>query len=123
MSELLRKGKIMEEINALLEKYKNFKDAQLHSIQSLSPTSKVLTIVVQDDDGEDLNSVNIEFNNITNSQILDNSVLSYMDMGFGISIIKEHGLYGFALGRGTAMLHVHNAPLYIIASDINIEEK
>ena len=113
----------MEQINTLLEKYNNFKDAQIRSIQSLSDTSKVLTIVVQDDDGEDLNTVKIEFKNITNSQILDNSVLSYMDMGFGISIIKEHDLYGFALGKGTAMLHVLNAPLFIVASDIKIEEK
>ena len=112
----------MEEINTLLEKYDNFKDAQIRSIQALSDTSKVLTIVVQDDDGEDINTVKIEFNNITNSQILDNSVLPYMDMGFGISIIKEHDLYGFALGKGTAMLHVLNAPLYIVASDIKIEE-
>lgn len=113
----------MEEINTLLEKYNNFKDAQIRSIQSLSDTSKVLTIVVQDDDGEDINTVKIEFNNVTNSKILDNSVLSYMDTGFGITIIKEHNLYGFALGKGTAMLHVHNAPLYIISSDIKIEEK
>jgi len=113
----------MEEINILLEKYNNFKDAQIRSIQPLSDTSKVLTIVVQDDDGEDLNTVKIEFNNITNSQILENSVLAYMDTGFGISIIKEHDLYGFALGKGTAMLHVLNAPLYIVASDIKIEEK
>ncbi len=113
----------MEEINTLLEKYNNFKDAQIRSIQTLSDSSKVLTLVVQDDDGEDINTVKIEFNNVTNSKILDNSVLSYMDMGFGISIIKEHDLYGFALGSGTAMLHVLNAPLYIIASDINIEEK
>ena len=113
----------MEEINTLLAKYDNFKDAQIRSIKPLSDTSKVLTIVVQDDDGEDLNTIKIEFNNITNSQILDNSVLSFMDMGFGISIIKEHDLYGFALGKGTAMLHVLNAPLYIVASDIKIEEK
>jgi len=113
----------MEQINTLLEKYNNFKDAQIRSIQTLSDSSKVLTLVIQDDDGEDINSVKIEFNNVANSKILDNSVLSYMDMGFGISIIKEHDLYGFALGSGTAMLHVLNAPLYIVASDINIEEK
>ena len=113
----------MEHINSLLEKYDNFKDAQIRSIQALSDSSKVLTIVVQDDDGEDIHTVKIEFINITNSQILDNSVLPYMDMGFGISIIKEHDLYGFALGKGTAMLHVLNAPLYIVASDISIEEK
>jgi len=113
----------MEEINTLLEKYNNFKDAQIRSIQPLSDTSKVLTIVVQDDDGEDLNTVEIEFDNVNASRILVNSVLGYLDMGFGVSIIKENDLYGFALGKGTAMLHVLNAPLYIIASDIKIEEK
>ncbi len=112
----------MENINTILKKYNNFKDAQLRSIEPLSDSSKVLTLVIQDDDGEDVNTIKIEFNNITKSQILDNSVLSYMDMGFGISLIKEHNLYGFALGKGTAMLHVHNAPLYIIASEVKIQE-
>jgi hypothetical protein len=44
----------MEKINTLLKKYNNFKDARLHSIQKL-PNSYILTIVVQDDEGEDLN--------------------------------------------------------------------
>ena len=45
-----------------------------------------------------------------------------LDMMGGISLVHEKNLYGFALGRDTAMLHVQNAPLYIIASDISIEE-
>lgn len=113
----------MEQINSILEKYNHFKDAQIRSIQSLSDTSKVVTLVVQDDDGEDLHTITIEFNNIRESRILQGSVLPLLDMMSGISIIKEHDLYGFAVGRGTAMLHVHNAPMYIIASDIKIEEK
>jgi hypothetical protein len=113
----------MEQINDLLEKYDHFKDAQIRSIQTGSDTSKTVTIVVQDDDGEDINTVNLEFIDIKESRILQNSVLPFLDMMSGISIVKEHGLYGFALGSGTAMLHVHNAPLYIVASDINIEEK
>ena len=113
----------MEQINSLLEKYNHFKDAQIRSVQSLSDDSKVVTLVVQDDEGEDLHTISIEFKNIKESRILQNSVLSFLDMMSGISIIKEHDLYGFAVGRGTAMLHVHNAPLYIVASDIKIEEK
>jgi len=110
----------MENIDKLLEKYNNFKDAQIRSIESVSDSSKVLTIVIQDDDGEDVESVKIEFSNINESKILDNNVLPFMDMMSGVSIIKEHNLYGFALGSGTAMLHVHNAPLYIISSDIKV---
>jgi hypothetical protein len=113
----------MEEINNLLEKYDHFRDAQIRSIHSPSESSKIVTIVVQDDDGEDQNTINIEFNDIKESRILLNNVLPFLDMMSGISIVKENDLYGFAVGSDTSMLHVHNAPLYIIAADVNIEEK
>lgn len=114
----------MEAINALLKKHNKFKYAQIRSIDQLSDDTKTVTIVVQDDDGEeDLHTVKIEFKDIKSSRILLNDVLGYLDMSSGISIIKENDLYGFALGNGSAMLHVHNAPLYIVASAIKIEEK
>ena len=114
----------MEEINALLEKHNKFKYAQIRSIEQLSDDTRTVTIVVLDDDGEeDLHTVKIEFIDIKSSRILQNDVLGYLDMSFGISIIKENNLYGFALGSGTAMLHVHNAPLYIVSSSIKIEEQ
>lgn len=114
----------MEQINKILEKYDHFKSDQIRSIVSPADRSTVvINIVVQDDEGEDLNTVSIEFKNIKESRLLQNSVLPFLDMMSGISIVKEHDLYGFALGSGSAMLHVHNAPLYVIASDITIEEK
>ena len=113
----------MEEINSLLKKYDNFRAAQLRTIQQLPDSSKIITIVVQDDDGEDINTVKLTFNNINNSHILVDSVLPYLDMMSGISIIKEHDLYGFAVGRGDTMFYVHSAPLFIVASDITIEEE
>lgn len=113
----------MEKIDALLEKYNNFKFAQIRSIEYISDSSKVLTLIVQDDDGKDIDSIKVRFSNIKNSRILVNDVLPFLDMMSGITIIKENDLYGFAVGNASAMLHVHSAPLYIISSDINIEEK
>ena len=113
----------MEKVNALLEKHRHFKDAQIRSVQNLSENSKVVTIVLQDDDGEDLSSIKLIFSDIKESRILENSVLAFLDMMSGITIVKEHNLYGFGLGSGTAMLHVHNAPLFIVASEISIEEE
>lgn len=112
----------MEQLTPLLEKYNNFKYEQIRSVENLNETTKRVTLVVQDDDGEDVASVKIEFSGITASKILQNSVLSLIDMSSGITLIKEHGLYGFAVGSGTAMLHVHNAPLYIIATDVKMQE-
>jgi len=110
----------MDAIDTLLKKYNNFTYEQIRSIDQLPDSSKIVTLVIQDDDGEDVNTVKIEFTNIKDSKILVNSVLSYLDMSSGITIIKENNLYGFAIGSGIAMLHVHNAPLYIIASDVKI---
>jgi len=113
----------MEKINQLLQKYDNFQYEQLRSIEQLEDGSKIITLVVMDEDGEDVHSAKIEFKNIKDSKILVNSVLSYLDMSMGISIIKEHDLYGFAIGSGTSMSHVQSAPLYIVASEINIIEE
>ncbi len=112
----------MEQIDSLLEKYDYFRAAQIRSIEPTSESSKILTLVVQDDEGEDSDIVRIEFKDIKSSKILVNSILPMLDMMDGISLIVENNLYGFALGRDTAMLHVQNAPLYIIASEISIEE-
>ena len=110
----------MEEIAPILEKYNNFKYEQMRSIQQLPDGSKILTLAVLDDEGEDVALVKLEFTNITASKILVNDVLSYLDMSSGITIIKENNLYGFAVGSGTSMAHVNSAPLYIVASNIKV---
>ena len=112
----------MEEINSLLKKYNNFVGAQVRSIRTTSETSKVMTLVLQDDDGEDISSVKLEFININSSRTLPDSALAYMDMMSGIAIIYENEKYGFAIGRGTAMLAIHTTPLFIISDDIKIED-
>jgi hypothetical protein len=112
----------MENITPILEKYNYFKDAQIRSAQQFEDGSKMVEIVVLDDDGQDVSSVEFTFENIKEFRILQNSVLAFIDMMSGVSVIKENGFYGFALGSGTAMLHVLNAPMYIVASEISVKE-
>jgi len=112
----------MENINTLLEKYNNFKDAQIRSIVQTTDSSKTLTLVTQDDDGEDVDTIKIEFAKIKESRILEGSVLPFLDMMSGITLIKEHEQYGFAVGSGTSMLHVHSAPMYIVSSEMTIQQ-
>lgn len=112
----------MENINTLLKKYDNFKFAQLRTIKQLPDSLVIVTLVTQDDDGEDMNTINIKFINVTDSHILIDSVLPFLDMMSGISIIKEHNLYGFAVGSCNAMTNINNSPLYIVSSDIQVED-
>ncbi|MBL1243771.1 MAG: hypothetical protein COA39_005160 [Sulfurimonas sp.] len=111
----------MQEINTLLEKYNNFRGAQIRSVEYISKTERIVTLGDEDEDGEDMYSVKLTFSDIQSSKILEQSVLSYLDMSSGITLIKENGLYGFAIGKGSAMLHVHNAPIYIVAAKIKID--
>jgi len=110
----------MEPIDTLLEKYNNFKGEMLRHIEKTSETSYIVTLVTQDDDGEDVDTVKLEFTGVTSFKILVNSVLSYMDMTRGITLIKENDLYGFAVGEGSAMLHVHSSPLFLVSTDLKI---
>jgi len=112
----------MEQINTLMQKFNHFKDAQFYSLQKPADSTLLVTLIVQNDDGEDTDKVEIEFSNIHDARLLENSMLGFLDMMSGVSIIKEHNLYGFAIGSCDAMLHVQNAPLYIVSSDIKIEE-
>ncbi|MDA7818515.1 hypothetical protein N9A28_10025 [Sulfurimonas sp.] len=112
----------MEQVNKLLEKYNNFKYEQIRSIQQLSDSSKIITLVILDDEGEDVSKVEIEFKDINASKLLIDDALPYLDMTSGITFIKENGLYGFGIGKGNAMLNIRNSPLYIVASEVNIKE-
>ena len=113
----------MEEINALLEKYDHFRDAQIHSLQAPSNNSYIVALTVLDEYGiKELYRVKLTFTDFTDVRLLDNYVLSFLDMMQGISIIKERGLYGFAIGSCSAMLNIQNAPLYIVAKELEIEE-
>ena len=113
----------MEEINALLKRYDHFRDAQIHSLQASSDNSYIVTLAVLDEYGmEELCHVKLTFIDFTDVRLLDNHVLSFLDMMQGISIIKERGLFGFAIGSCSAMLTIQNAPLYIISKELKIEE-
>jgi hypothetical protein len=116
-------GSSLEEINALLEKYDHFKDASFRSVRVPVEGEIIVTLVLQDDDGEDLNDVVFTLKGVQNSVVLENSILAYLDMMQGISIVYERERYGFGLGRWQNMLGVTSAPLYIVATEITFEER
>ncbi|HHH20203.1 MAG TPA: hypothetical protein ENK86_06815 [Campylobacterales bacterium] len=113
----------MEAINALLAKYDDFRDAQFYSITAPSKGTYVVTLAVLDEDGmEATHHVKLTFSGATNVRLLENSMLGFLDMMSGVSIVYERDLYGFAIGRCSAMLNVQSAPLYLIAPNLEIEE-
>lgn len=113
----------MKEIQALLEKYDYFKMDRFHSIEQPSDDTILVTLLVQNDEGEDTHHVKITFKNVKESRLLVNHALAFLDMMSGVSIIKERDLYGFAIGRCSAMLNVISAPLYVVADTVDFKEE
>ena len=113
----------MKDIDKIVTKYNNFVDSQIKYVEVTSDTSKRIVMSILDDDGEETSIVELNFSGIKESHILQNSVLSFLDMMSGLTILKENDLYGFGLGSGTTMLHVRSAPMYIISTDLNVVEK
>lgn len=113
----------MEKINALLAKYNNFKYEQIRAIYTPSPTSVIFTLAVQDDDGEDVAKISVECMDVKEKRLLVGDVLPFLDMMSGVSIIEERGLYAFAIGHCDTMLHVLNAPLYVVCHEISAVER
>lgn len=113
----------MEKINALLTKFDHFRYAEIRSIQAPADASVVITLSLQDEDGEETDRVEVECRGIKEKRLLVNSVLPFLDMMNGISIIRERNQYAFTIGKCDTMLHVLNAPLYVVCDNITIEER
>lgn len=112
----------MENVNALLARFNHFKYAEIRSIYTPDATSAVVTLAVQDDDGEDTDKIRITCADIKEKRLLVNEVLPFLDMMSGISVIEERNQFAFAIGHCDTMLSVLNAPLYIVCNGIEMEE-
>jgi hypothetical protein len=113
----------MKDFTTLLEKHDQFKDAVFRTIEVPDDSTVRFTLAIQDDWGEDTHEVTVELTGVTDSRLLQNSMLGFLDMMSGASVVFERNLYGFAIGNCSAMLCVKSAPMYAIGADINIEEK
>lgn len=112
----------MERIIPLLEKYNSFKDASFRKIERPEENTLLITLVTEDDEGEDIDTVKIKFIDIDDATLLENAMLPFLDMMSGVSIIHERGLYAFAVGSSDAMLHIKNSPFFIVSKEIEIQE-
>lgn len=111
------------DVNSFLKEFNNFKEASFRNIEGTSETSLLMTLIITDDDGEDLNKVVLEFIGVSKFKILENSVLAYLDMYSGINILKRSDdTLAFVLGQFNDTKNIYDSPMYIIASNINFTQ-
>jgi len=112
-----------KELPAFLQRFGNFVDAEVRSIDVISPSIMQVVIAAQDGArGFDWLTLNLEFSNIIDAKLIDNSKLSLIDMSEGMTLFFEDDNIAFCTDAYDNLANVKNALFYIISSSIKYEE-
>lgn len=86
-------------LTPFLKRFDGFIDAELRSIEIVSPTTVKITLAAQDSArGFDWITIELEFNGVNDARVLDNSKLSHIDMSNGITLIYADNQFVFGVG-------------------------
>jgi len=114
---------LQNQLSSFQKRFDNFKDAQLRSLEIISPMLIKLTLAAQDSSRAfDWITITLEFNAISDAKLLDESQLSYVDMGDGTSLLYEENLFAFGIGECYNISTVKNSSCYLIAQSLKYEE-
>jgi len=112
-----------KELPTLLKRFDNFIDAELRSIEIISPTIIKITLAGQDSSrGFDWITVELEFNDVSDAQLVESSKLSYLDMSDGVSIIFTDNLFAFGIGTYNSSSNIKNSSSFIISASLKYAE-
>ncbi len=112
-----------KELPSFVSRFGNFVDAEIRSINIVSPKTMNIVIACQDSArGFDWLTITLECNNIIDARLIENSKLSLVDMSEGASLIYEDGNFSLGIGSYNNLSGIKNATIYIISSSIKYEE-
>lgn len=111
------------ELKKFLQRFDNFRDGEVRSIATISPTMIVITLAGQDSARDfDWISVELEFSSVRDAKVIENSKLNFVDMSNGISIINDDKLFAFATDECYNISSARNSTCFIVCSDIKFKE-
>ncbi len=114
---------LAKELPSFIKRFGGFIDAEICSIELISPTDMKAVVACQDSArGFDWLTLIIEFNSISDAILLEDSKLALVDMSDGISLICEEGAFAWGIGNYNTLSGIKNAVSYIISSSIKYEE-
>jgi hypothetical protein len=111
------------ELTNFLDRFDDFKESEIRSLNIISPTNIVLSLVAQDKARDnDWITVELEFSDVSDAKLLDKNKFTYADMSDGITILHEVGLMAFGISKYKDISSVKESLLYIIAKSIKYNE-
>jgi hypothetical protein len=118
MKPLLKK-----DLSTFLKRFNDFRDAELRSLEIISPTAVKITLEAQDSAREfDWITISLELSGISDANLPQNSKLPHIDMSDGITIIFTDTQIAFGIGNYDNFSNITNSICYIKATSIKYQE-
>ncbi|MCK9473209.1 hypothetical protein [Sulfurimonas sp.] len=118
MKPLLKK-----DIESFLKRFDNFVDAEFRSIEILCATTLKITLATQDRArGFNWITITLEFNDVTDALLLENSKLSHVDMSEGITLLYENNQFAFGISSYSNLDNITDSICYIKADSLKYLE-
>jgi hypothetical protein len=106
-----------------LQRFNNFKDAEIRSFEVISPTNIILTLATQDSArAYDWITVTLAFEGVHNAKLIEENRFSFVDMSEGISLLNEENNIAFGIGFYNSMNAIQNATSFIISKSLKYQE-
>jgi len=112
-----------KELPSFLQRFDNFKEAEFRSLEMISPTQISITFATQDNARAfDRVTIKLEFTNVTDAKLLQESKISLINISDGISIIYNNNKFAFTIAECYNISDIKNTTLYIISDSLKFQE-
>ena len=106
-----------------LQRFENFKESELRSLEVISPTQIKLSVAVQDSARAfDWITLEIDFIGVTDARLLEQNKLQFVDMSEGASLLHVNNEFAFGIGACYNIQAIKNSTLYITSQDVKYKE-
>ena len=110
-------------IQTFLQRFENFSDAELRSMEVNSATSISVSMAVQDSARAfDWITITLTFEGVSDAKLIDANKLSFVDMSAGISILHTQNSFAFCVGSYKDKESIKNATLFVISDTLKYKE-
>ncbi|MEA1892754.1 MAG: hypothetical protein U9N33_08590 [Campylobacterota bacterium] len=104
-------------------RFGNFLDAEIRSVDIISPTTMKLVLAAQDSArGFDWITVELEFNGVSDAKLIEESKLTLLDISDGLTLIYEKKCFAFAVGSCQSLSNIKDAIIFIVSSSVKYKE-
>ncbi len=111
------------QITKFLERFDDFKESEIRSLEIISPTEIEITLTAQDKARAfDWITVTMLLSGVSDAKLIDTSKVGFVDMDNGITILKEGSNFAFGVGQYNNISALKDAQLYIISQTIKHKE-